>query len=144
MNTVEAIVNCLGGEDVLGEKVYSELDLITIVRAGLSPSAISSLCTGLMFSQADIDRLVIPRRTLSHRIQKGETLSREESGRLARLALIKALALETFGSEDKAARWMHKPKQAYGGQSPIDLLDTDQGTRIVEESLGRIAHGIAA
>ncbi len=144
MNTVRAIANHLGGEKVLGEKIYSELDLVTVVREGLSPSAITSLCAGAIYTQADMEQLVIPRRTLSHRIQKGEKLSRSESERLARLALIKALALDTFGNEDKAAHWMHKPGRAYGDQSPIDLLDTEQGARMVEESLGRIAHGLAA
>jgi uncharacterized protein (DUF2384 family) len=38
-------------------------------------------------------------------------------------------------------RWI---RVALAGESPLDLLDTDEGAREVETLLGRIAHGIAA
>jgi putative toxin-antitoxin system antitoxin component (TIGR02293 family) len=47
-----------------------------------------------------------------------------------------------LGSTDKAARWLHTENRALGGQTPLALLDTDLGTRQVEEVLGRIEHGV--
>jgi putative toxin-antitoxin system antitoxin component (TIGR02293 family) len=47
-----------------------------------------------------------------------------------------------LGSEEKAARWLRRPNRALGNQAPLDLMDSDIGTRQVEEVLGRIEHGI--
>jgi putative toxin-antitoxin system antitoxin component (TIGR02293 family) len=47
-----------------------------------------------------------------------------------------------LGSEEKAARWLHTPNRALGGNLPLELLDTDLGSRQVEEVLGRIEHGV--
>ena len=54
---------------------------------------------------------------------------------------VAAQATETLG-DDSGKRWLHTPNQALGGQRPLDLLDTDLGSRQVEEVLGRIEHGV--
>ncbi|MBS0562365.1 MAG: DUF2384 domain-containing protein, partial [Proteobacteria bacterium] len=76
--------------------------------------------------------------------RKAGTLTPEQSDRILRLARILAAAEETFGAQDKAARWLRRPTAPLGGEAPLDRLDTDQGAREVENLLGRIAHGIAA
>jgi putative toxin-antitoxin system antitoxin component (TIGR02293 family) len=47
-----------------------------------------------------------------------------------------------FGERAKASRWLHNPNRALGGVSPLSLLDTDLGTREVEQILGRIEYGV--
>jgi putative toxin-antitoxin system antitoxin component (TIGR02293 family) len=69
-------------------------------------------------------------------------LSPEESNTLARLVHIFTVATETFGSLEKAKIWMREENQALRGQTPISLLKTDQGARLVEQILGRIAYGV--
>jgi putative toxin-antitoxin system antitoxin component (TIGR02293 family) len=53
-----------------------------------------------------------------------------------------AHAEKVFGERAKASRWLHKPNRALGGVSPLSLLDTDLGTREVEQILGRIEYGV--
>ena len=53
-------------------------------------------------------------------------------------------AEQVFGNAQKAGQWLRRPSAALAGEAPLELLDTDIGTREVEELLGRIAHGIAA
>ena len=72
------------------------------------------------------------------------TLTPEQSDRLVRVARVIASAEETFGSRDKACTWLRRPTTALAGESPLNLLDTDEGAREVETLLGRVAHGIAA
>ena len=60
----------------------------------------------------------------------------------SRTARVTALAMEQFGSAEKAERWLRKGNQALGGQVPLDLLETEDGARVVEETIMRIAHGI--
>ena len=74
-----------------------------------------------------MERLVMPRRTLNHRIKKGERLTREASDRVVRVARIVTTAEVTFGNREKASRWLHKPEQGFSGQKPIDLPDTEEG-----------------
>ncbi|MCI0441640.1 MbcA/ParS/Xre antitoxin family protein, partial [bacterium] len=64
------------------------------------------------------------------------------SDRVVRLARIGAMAAYVLGNEQKAAVWLHERNRALGGIPPLDILDTDIGTRQVEEILGRIEHGV--
>jgi putative toxin-antitoxin system antitoxin component (TIGR02293 family) len=85
--------------------------------------------------------LDLPPRTLARRKQE-RRLRRDESDRLFRLVRIAAQTSAVLGSEEKAARWLHTPNRALGGKPPLGLLDTDLGSRQVEEVLGRIEHGV--
>jgi putative toxin-antitoxin system antitoxin component (TIGR02293 family) len=66
--------------------------------------------------------------------------SREHNDSAARLARIEAIADDVFGGHDEARAWLREPNGALGGESP--LTDTEEGGRLVEAVLGRIAHGI--
>jgi putative toxin-antitoxin system antitoxin component (TIGR02293 family) len=117
--------------------------LNSAVREGLPVSAVDDLLETGLLTAAEIDRLVLPRKTLSHRRLLGR-LSPEQSDRLLRLLRLVGAAQTTFGAAEKAARWLRRPTAALSGSAPLDLLDTDIGARRVETLLGRIAHGIAA
>lgn len=90
-----------------------------------------------------MDRVVLPRRTLASRRKVG-TLTPEQSDRLLRTARVLAAADETFGNTDKAGQWLRRPTHLLAEERPLDLLDTEEGAREVESLLGRIAHGLAA
>jgi putative toxin-antitoxin system antitoxin component (TIGR02293 family) len=84
--------------------------------------------------------LDLPPRTLARRKQE-QRLRSDESDRLFRLVRVAAQATETLGDES-GKQWLHTPNRALGGQRPLELLDTDIGSRQVEEVLGRIEHGV--
>jgi len=142
LELAQAVAKILGGEEVLGRPICSDLELAQAVRQGFSPAVTDELFNGSILSKSDMEHLIMPRRTLTHRKNKGERLTREESGRVARVARIVALSIETFGNLVKASRWLHKPKRGLRGQTPIEFLDTEEGARIVEDWLFRIAHGL--
>jgi putative toxin-antitoxin system antitoxin component (TIGR02293 family) len=85
--------------------------------------------------------LDLPPRTLARRKQE-RRLHPSESDRLFRLVRIAAQASAVLGSEEKAGRWLHTANRALGGKPPLELLDTDLGSRQVEEVLGRIEYGV--
>ena len=62
----------------------------------------------------------------------------------ALFVIVLAAAEATFGGQQKAGTWLRRPTSALRGERPLHLLDTDEGTREVENLLGRIGHGIAA
>ena len=61
---------------------------------------------------------------------------------LSRIKGAVARAEETLGGVEEASRWLSEPNQALGGQRPMDLLDTDEGTIAVERALGRAGGGV--
>lgn len=133
----------VGGPAVVGVEVRSGLDLARAVRRGLSVRAAEHVLETGRLSAAEMDRVVLPRKTLANR-RKAGTLTSEQSDRLIRAARILAWADDTFGGPDKASLWLRRPTSALGGERPLDLLDTDEGAREVETLLGRIDHGLAA
>lgn len=86
----------------------------------------------------------MPRRTLAHRLAKHQHLSKEESDRAVRVARITSMAEQVFGEPARAWQWLRKPKNFLAGKSPIEMLATEVGARIVEEVIFRIDYGIAA
>jgi putative toxin-antitoxin system antitoxin component (TIGR02293 family) len=133
----------LGGKRLLGVDVRSEADLLAVVEHRLPLDALSALVEeGL--SPEETARLIIPRRTLSHRKARKQPLSQAESERAVRVASIIALAEDIFADRDKAGAWLRRPTTVFGGKRPIDLLATEIGAQMVEQLLYRIAHGIAA
>lgn len=133
----------LGGENLVGVKVRSEADFIEMLDRGIPVRALAEL-TKAGLSAEEVERLIIPRRTLSHRKARNQPLSRAESERALRVASILAHAEQTFANKDKAHVWLRRPTAALGGRRPIDLLDCETGGRLVEQLLHRIGHGIAA
>jgi putative toxin-antitoxin system antitoxin component (TIGR02293 family) len=143
MASAAQVVALLGGERIVGKSVSCELDIARLIRAGLPVDVIDTLIGDRMVTPDEVSRIIIPPKAVSERRRKGG-LTPEQSGRVIRVARIFADALETFGSRDKALTWMRRASAALGGEAPIDLLDTEEGARLVESLLGRIAHGLAA
>jgi putative toxin-antitoxin system antitoxin component (TIGR02293 family) len=138
-----AIARALGGDQVLGEPVKKPGDLARLVRKGLPAKSVIALAEKLALRNSVLTRkLGIPQRTMTRRLGHGSRLSAAESDRAMRLARVYAAAVEMIGDEDKAVQWLRTPNRALGGESPIDLLDTDIGARAVEDVLGRIAYGV--
>ena len=120
---------------------------------GVSDSVLSPLRYGFLLdvvdravaagrlSLAELDRLVLPRKTLAHRRTLG-SLTPDQSDRLSRVLRIIDTAETTFGDPAKAHKWLRRPSQLLDGEAPLDRLDTDFGTRQVEAILDRIAQGL--
>ena len=136
-----ALVEALGGRKVFKRRIIAVDQLRGTVMAGLPYASFEALIGkfGLAREEAAA-ALHLPQRTIARR-KKEQKLQADESDRLLRLARITAQAAVTLGNEEKAVRWLRRPNRALGNQAPLDLVDSDIGTRQVEEVLGRIDHG---
>jgi putative toxin-antitoxin system antitoxin component (TIGR02293 family) len=142
MTAATAIFETLGGPRVLRESQPGLTELGERVRRGLPYTALEAVMERLGLTREQVaEALHLPERTLARR-KKERRLHPDESDRLFRLARIAARAAEVLGSTEKASRWLQRPNRALGGRIPLALLDTDAGTREVEEILGRIEHGV--
>ena len=107
----------------------SDRDLAALVHKRLSPAAIGSLVrSGL--SDAEVYYLIVPRRTLAHRIAKQQSLSKEESNKAVRVARVTAAAEQVFGEPERAWRWLRRPKRQSDSKSPMEMLASEAGARL--------------
>lgn len=142
MTAATTIFETLGGPRVLHVPSAGLPELGETVRDGLPYAALESVMARLGLTREQVaEALHLPERTLARR-KKERRLHPDESDRLFRLARIAAQAAEVLGSEEKAAAWLQRPNRALGGRVPLELLDTDAGSRQVEDVLGRIEHGV--
>jgi putative toxin-antitoxin system antitoxin component (TIGR02293 family) len=138
------IATVLGGEKVLGRGIRNEIEVEECVRQGLPLGVLDAILEREVLHSSELYEWIIPRRTLAHRVKKKQRLSLEESNRISRVARIYALAVETFGDDDKARHWLRRPLRPLSGRTAMRMLETELGAHQVEILLGRIAHGIAA
>ncbi len=131
-------------QEILGvRRLRTDQDLVGLVEQRLSLRVIDALreC-GL--ADEEVYSLVVPRRTLTHRRARREALNRDESDRVVRVARVVALCQEVFGDREHGWRWLRAPKRQFQGRTPLALLATEAGARLVEELLYRIDEGMAA
>jgi len=119
----------------------SDAALIEIAEEGLPTEAVAQLRTyGLSFTE--VAEIVIAPRTLKHRKARGERLSTEETERVLRVSRIVALADQVFGDHEKALGWLRIPHPRHQDRSPLSLLRTESGGKVVENMLWQIDDGI--
>ena len=128
--------------DWFQQPVKNAVDWVSLSRRGLSPEALDRLLEH-GFSKHELNWIIAP-RTLSHRRSRAENLTPEESGRLLRAAKIQALAEVVFGDLELAVQWLSEKRNLFNGLSAKELMQTEQGGRMVEDALGQLDAGYFA
>src|SRR6202453_44860 len=119
------------------------LDLDT-VEAGVPVATMTQFVAASGMQLKDLYEVVIPARTLKHRKARKESLTSDESDKLVRLIRVYDQAVRVLGDKEKALYWLSEPKKRFEGRTPIQMLRTDLGGRMVEEMLGQIYYGMFA
>jgi putative toxin-antitoxin system antitoxin component (TIGR02293 family) len=140
---IESVARKLGGRQTLGTDVSSEGDLARLIYQGLRSSVLAHV-ERAGFSKQEIERFIIPARTLRHRKIKREPLTLDESDRVVRLTRIQALAEDVFGDTEKANRWLRQGLGILDGKSPLEVARSEAGARLIEQILAKIDWGAAA
>jgi putative toxin-antitoxin system antitoxin component (TIGR02293 family) len=129
---------------LLGLRKTDALSLAAAVRRGFTYRVLDRFARETDLPLSALGELIhIPSRTLVRRKTEGR-LQPEESDRLLRASRIFGLAIDLFeGDRIAALQWLSNAQRALGGQTPMDLLQTDVGAREVENLIGRVEHGVA-
>jgi putative toxin-antitoxin system antitoxin component (TIGR02293 family) len=114
------------------------------VEAGVPIETITSFVLASGVELKDINAVVISARALRYRRSRKQSLSLDESDRLARFVRIFDQAVSVFGDVEKARRWLSKPKKRFHERTPVQMLRTDFGGSAVEEMLGQLGEGMFA
>jgi putative toxin-antitoxin system antitoxin component (TIGR02293 family) len=127
--------------DWLGvEPPMTEAAVLNIVEQQLEPPVIQRLLE-MGLSRDEVHSVIIPARTLQHRRSRRERLTIEESDRVIRVLRVLSAAEGVYESRERALQWLRRPNPRLQDRSPMSLLKTDTGARIVEELLGQIDEG---
>jgi putative toxin-antitoxin system antitoxin component (TIGR02293 family) len=130
----------------------NQAEVLAMVERRFEPSIIDRLL-GLGFERAEVHSVVLPARTLQHRRSRKELLTLEESDRVIRLLRVLRATEAVYGSRERALEWLRRPNPrldpalrnvlfARGGRTPLSLLTTEVGARMVEELLMQISEGV--
>ena len=118
--------------------------MIYYSRKGLDMTYLLGLVSRLSLSLKDIAEILhVSLRTLQ-RYKKEDRLDKDASSKLLYLSRLESIGLQVFGSHEAFNTWMRTPTHSLNGQTPLSYLDTPFGFALVEQALGRIAHGIFA
>jgi putative toxin-antitoxin system antitoxin component (TIGR02293 family) len=139
---IEAMYPRLGGSKTLPHAIRSEADLARLAIKGLPLRAFQAI-RAAGFSVQEIG-LIIPPRTLRHRIKNKEPLNAVETERAIRLVSIQLQAEIALESKEKAKVWLRKPLSMLDGATPLEAAQTEHGAEVVREMLGGMAWGAAA
>jgi putative toxin-antitoxin system antitoxin component (TIGR02293 family) len=125
---------------VLAEKPLHEL--VPQLRKGLPVGMLNQVAETLGFSASLLaGKLGIARRTLTRKQSNGTPLSLEASEKVLRVARVRNLARTLFTTDEAISRWLSQPDTALGNAAPLDILDTELGSREVENLLRALAYG---
>lgn len=127
--------------DLIGIAPTSDFNLAELVEVGLPLACLTRLRErGL--TATELSDIVISPRTLKHRKARNEPLSQEETDRAVRVARIVGLAEEVFDNPDKALLWLRSPDDRLANRTPLNMLHTESGGRLVESMLWQLDEGI--
>ncbi|AYJ85921.1 DUF2384 domain-containing protein [Sphingomonas paeninsulae] len=115
-----------------------------VVAKGLPNKALRDLLADPAITITDLSRVIAPRRTLDRRLKERQSLTREESDRLAQFVLILDLAGQVFGERAIAMEWLRTPKKFLDNDNPLDLMNSATGAAVIEERLLQAKHSFFA
>ena len=130
-------------EEWLGTPAESEQKIVRLVEGGIPTKVIYNFL-GKGLKRDEVFRIIIPLRTWKHRKSRHQALSKEESERAVRAARVLARAQTVMGDRESALEWLRAPKRRFEGRTPLDMLRTETGGRLVEQMLIQIDEGMIA
>lgn len=141
----DGALELLGGPNLVGGAPQEPIDVHLLLTKGLPVACLVYLLDRMSeIARSDLLEPVIAvsPSTLRRRRKVGGQLTIGQSVSLWRIAVILARAIEVFGTQAEAERWLCAAALGLDRHRPIDLLTTEIGAELVVQQLGRIGHGV--
>lgn len=141
--SVSTIVEALGGEGLIKHPIRHELDLMTVVEAGLPIESLTHLQGRFGFTNKVMSQiLAVSESTYQRRIRANDRLTKDETEKVIALSEVYEKGIEVFENQADLTDWLTSPIYSLLNKRPVDLLDTILGRRQVMRVLNAILHGI--
>ncbi len=127
---------------LLGKNVGA-IELVESIEKGLAFSTFEGIVKQYRFTlQALATTIGMSPRTLARR-KVEKKLSKSESDRLVSVVRLLAQTSELFENDQaKAIQWLNSPNRGLGGRTPLQMAQTETGSREVENLIGRLENGV--
>ncbi|QJD79481.1 type II RES/Xre toxin-antitoxin system antitoxin [Spirosoma rhododendri] len=125
-----------------GGNALTPLQLIDRSREGLVGTEAGQVASLLDVSDKEMARLLNQSVATFHRQARLGRLDPSTSERLLLLSQLAVYGASVFQDRGKFNRWLRRPLRLLENRSPLDLLDSSTGVRLVEDLLGRIDYGV--
>jgi putative toxin-antitoxin system antitoxin component (TIGR02293 family) len=137
--TIETL---LGGKEVIGQTILSEMDLYELGREGIPKKALLDLADQTSMSLRTLASILqISERTLQRK-KDSDLLNRSVSEHVIQIAQIFSRGNEVFDSFEDFQTWISTANKALGNREPIRLLSSRYGAQMILDELERIEHGV--
>lgn len=125
--------------------IRSLFDLISLAKKGLPKIAIYKLEKDLSVKPREIAALLsVSPKTIVRFKSGSHILNSAVSERILRIAMVSQKCEEVFEDRDICNQWLKSESVALGGQTPLELMESDFGIDLVLTELTRIEHGVVS
>lgn len=124
-------------------KNVGTLELLDSIQKGLAFSIFEEVVKQYQFAMHDLAAIIgmSPRTLARRKIEK--KLSQSESDRLVSVVRLLSQTAELFEhDQEKANHWLNAPNRGLGGHTPLQMAQTETGSREVEKLIGRLENGV--
>jgi putative toxin-antitoxin system antitoxin component (TIGR02293 family) len=133
----------LGGKAAIAAEPATTQEWVARIRSGMPAASALAFKAALSLTNEELAAVLgVSLRTVARLDPAKSHLDPVSGDRLVRSARLYAIAAEVLEDGAEAARWLKSPQRALGGAVPLELAQTDVGSRAVEALLGRMEHGV--
>jgi putative toxin-antitoxin system antitoxin component (TIGR02293 family) len=137
-----AIEKLLGGSEVIGHSLKTEMDHYELSRMGLPKKALLSLVGNLNLTIRSMSKLLnITERTIQRKSDL-DLMDVSTTEQILQIADVYSRGNEVFASAENFQIWMNAGNMSLGGKKPFELLPSRYGARMVLDVIGQLEHGI--
>lgn len=136
------IFSFLSQNSLDNQESYQEpADVISYIRNGIPKQAVNAVLEKTGVSRLQLSNILhISTRQLG-RYEEQDKLSVEQSNFLYEFTRLYIRGLNVLGDKQTVDQWLSRSNLALGEKSPLELLDTIEGFRLVDDVLAQIEYG---
>ena len=116
-------------------------DIIDTIRSGLPKAGVDTFLEKTSVDREKLSQVLHISTRQLNRYKPEQRLSPEQSNFLYEVTRIYTRALDILGDKATAEHWLEREHLALGNHTPLQLLDTTEGVRLVDDLLSQIEHG---
>ena len=137
------VVQLLFGESKKDESYLfdTKYQIIDCLREGLPKYTVQNILEKTAITKMQLSYIIHISYRQLNRYEADDKLSTEQSNFLYEFSRLYVRTTDILGDASIADAWLHRPNTALGGKNPIEILDTIEGFRMVEDLLSQIEYG---
>lgn len=117
------------------------VEIINYIRNGIPSKAIDNVLENTGVSRAQLSNILHINNLELNQYSEQEKLSTEQSNLLYEFTRLYVRGLDILGDKQTVDKWLSRPNLALGEKTPLALLDTIEGFRLVDNLLAQVEYG---